>query len=302
MDYKHILQRLHSCLTGFFPRIFGLTSWDNQVGFTFHNSSGTVLPRTLVSVGFDPVYTDEQSTKYNIYSDQVESGRTPHISSDSTNNNLVLNWSCGRSGSKYTSFNFDCAWKGDPNYNFFGPKPCSGIIATYTDPKKQKDQMHSPSKVNFWYVAWFTVKYADGESRYRIVLAQDGNSDHILHDLEEVYDLAKSGWDLYKDNITGAVKKLKDFTGKLGKDKHKNIWYLGVAGDLGIPPNVPPPPFGTKMPPVYMHVGDGSNSGFNSSSTGLIFTDVNGKHPVRVVARGSSDCWFDVYFLETPIS
>ena len=278
-------------------KLLGFTAWDNQVFFSFHDASGRPLQRRKISVEFDPICTSEDpKSLYNISSDQLDEGELPHVSGDSDEYDLWINWHCGRSGSKYTAFNFECAWKGDPNGNFFGPKPKSGIIATYTDPKKQQGQMHSPSKANFWFTVWFTVEYDDGPSEYRLVLAQDGNADHIVHDLEEAYELGKAGWDAYKGDLRGTLKELKDFSGKIGKDRHRNAWYLGVAGDLGVPPQVPGPPFGTKMPPVYMHIGDGSDN-FNSG-TALIFTDTNGKHPIRAAAWSGYDNGFIITFLD----
>lgn len=297
--FWEVSRKVHISLNRWKTRLLGFTAWDNQVFFYFYDANGKILKRSGVSIKFDPVHTtDDLNVPYNIYANQVDSGQAPHVSSDSDDYSLWLNWHCGRSGSKYTAFNFDCAWKGDPNWNFFGPKPKSGIIAAYVDKKKQQNQMHSPSKANFWFVVWFTVQYDDGPSTYRLVLAQDGNADHIVHDLEEAYDLGKAGWEAYEGDLKGTLKELKDFAGDLGKDQHKNIWYLGVAGDLSVPPQVPNPPFGTEMPPVYMHIGDGS-SGFNSG-TAIVFTDTNGKHPIRATSYDGADNGFVITFLDRP--
>lgn len=282
------------------PHILAATYRDNQVRISFRDRHNNQLPRSIVKqVKFDPIHTENtDAARYNILSDQVKSGSVPHISSDSTEHELWLNWSCGRHGTKTLAFIFDCAWKGDPNRTFFGPKPRSGCLATVSDLNKQSEKMHSPSKANFWYVAWLTIAYADGNSQYRLVFAQDGNADHVMHDLEEVKDIGDAGWDLYEGDVRGFTKGLKDFVGALGKDQHKNGWYVAVAGDLGAPPHVPAPPFGTRMLPVWVHNGDGSDA-FNSKQTHLTLCDTNGRHPITITTD-IGDNTFRVILLDQP--
>jgi hypothetical protein len=294
---KNLFRKLFKLLGLKHPSILNATYWDNQVYFQFLKSDRSSLPRSIIKeIKFDPVYSEKNSTNYNILDDQLPSGSVPHVSSDSNDSTLVLNWHCGRSGSKYTAYNYQTTWNGQKPSTY---KPKSGIICA-GDESNQTDNMVSPNKVNFFYTVWFTINYADGPGQYRLVLAQRGDGDHILKKLEAVYDLAHSGWEAHEGKIKGAVSELMEGVEKTVDAKSKNIWYVAVSGDYGAPPDVPPPPFGTKMLPVYIHSGDDSDA-FNCKKPHMIFCDINGKNPISVYCPDGKDDHFTITLLNNPV-
>lgn len=297
---KHFLRKILRYYDFEIPKLLKATYWDNQIYFTFYAVNGNQLNRNVIeNVTFDKVSDENQNSCYNILSDQLPFGSTPHISSDSNDKTLVLNWHVGRHGTQYIAYNFNQVYQGNTNMGgpLYGFKPRSGIISA-TSYSNDSSNMVSPEKANFFYVVWLTVNYIDGPSTYRLVLAQHGTGSHVLKKLEAVASLAHSGWDVYEGKIKGALKELKDGTEDAIKGKSKNIWYVAVAGDYGAPPSVPNPPFGTKMLPVYVHEGDGSNS-FNDKSLHLICCDINGKNPIAIKWNGTDDS-FKIIFLNSP--